>query len=74
MIPDRAVLDPGDAEVYRRELDAGDPQRRELVPLPAADERATADLVSEPPGYEGPAGHQRRDDGKLSHIRERYHC
>jgi hypothetical protein len=47
VLADRAVLNPGDAEVDGLQLDSRDPQRREEVALPAPDHGIPPDLVAQ---------------------------
>ena len=56
VVADRAALDPGDAEIERLELDAGNPDRREEMALEAAHDHIAAELVAKPPAKQGGAG------------------
>src|SRR5262249_52884680 len=63
VVADRAALDACHAEVDGLELDAGDPDRREQMPLATADDRVEAELVADRAARErergDPAGRQR---------------
>lgn len=73
VLPHRTTLVPPPAEAKRLERDSRNPDRREEMASPAADDQIRAEAIALPPGDDGADDVDAGDDEKEPAFARRYH-